>query len=345
MTTVYATDSRFADHEFTGYSHPEHPGRVQAVWELLEATKIVNDLHHLQPTPVATDILRLAHSDELIDQLAQISRQDRLVLIDHDTYALPESYEIARLAVGATVQATEAVLNQQAKNGLVVVRPPGHHATINRAMGFCLLNSIAVAARVAQRIHQVERILIVDFDVHHGNGTQDIFYNDPGVYFISTHQSPFYPGTGYIDQTGIGAGDGYTLNIPMPGGQGDENYAAVFDEIIYPAAKRYQPELILVSAGFDAHWVDPLANMKLSLTGFAQLTRKLVRMAEAFCGGKIIVVMEGGYDLQALSHGILNVSYALLGQDEVSDPYGPAKGQEPDISKLIEQIKGIHDLT
>jgi len=344
MAIAYSTDQTFAEHEYRGYSHPEHPGRIRAVWDTLQASELLGEFQHIQPVPAKREVLQLAHSEAHIDQLAWIAGQDRLVLIDHDTYALPQSYDIARRAAGAAVQVTEAVLSNQADNGLVVVRPPGHHATSDRAMGFCLLNNIAIAARAAQHLHQVERILIVDYDVHHGNGTQDIFYDDPGVTFISTHQSPFYPGTGHINQTGSGNGEGYTLNIPMPGGQGDQNYLRVFDEIIYPAAERYQPQLILVSAGFDAHWVDPLANMNLSLAGYAQLTQKLIQMAEELCEGKIVFVMEGGYDLQALAHGITNIGYALLGRDTVSDPYGPAKGPEPDISLLIEQIRQVHNL-
>lgn len=344
MVTVYSTDPTFAEHEYTGYSHPEHPGRIRAVWDTLQATDLVSEFQFLPPVAAKREALHMAHSATYIDQLAWVAGQDRLVLIDHDTYALPQSYDIARLAAGATVQVTEAVINGQADNGLAVVRPPGHHATIDRAMGFCLLNNVAVAARIAQHIHHVERILIVDYDVHHGNGTQDIFYDDAGVYFLSTHQSPFYPGTGHIKEIGKGAGEGYTLNIPMPGGQGDRNYLRVFDEIIMPAARRYQPQLILVSAGFDAHWVDPLANMRLSLTGYAQLDQRLIQLANELCNGKIVFVMEGGYDLQALAHGIANIGYALLGHDIVRDPYGLAKGAEPDISDLITHIKQVHKL-
>lgn len=345
MPTAYATHTSFAEHDIKTYQHPEHAGRIQAVWQTLDQLHLTNEMLSLSPAPLDRSVIELAHAPQLLDMLERIAHQEKTVLIDHDTYATPASYEIARWAAGAAVQVTEAVLKGEANNGLVAVRPPGHHATINKAMGFCLLNNIAIAARIAQTKYQLKRILIVDYDVHHGNGTQDIFYDDPGVLFISTHQSPFYPGSGHISQTGKAEGHGYTLNIPMPAGQGDINYAAVFEQIVIPAAQRYQPQLILVSAGFDAHWHDPLANMKLSLVGYNQLTRQLIELADGLCDGKIVFVMEGGYDLQALSHGIANIAYALLGRDDITDPYGPAiDSSEPDIAELISQIRRVHQL-
>jgi acetoin utilization deacetylase AcuC-like enzyme len=211
-------------------------------------------------------------------------------------------------------------------------------------MGFCLLNNIAIAARHAQRAHGIAQVLIVDFDVHHGNGTQDALYDDPSIMFISTHQSPLYPGTGMIGETGYGAGTGYTLNIPLPPGVGDSGYTTVFDHIVLPAARCFDPQLILVSAGFDAHWADPLANMRLSLAGFSALTRSLITLAQELCAGRIVFVLEGGYNLQVLSHGWANIARALLGQPDGDDPIGAASGHEPALTALLDRVRHVHKL-
>ena len=233
----------------------------------------------------------------------------------------------------------------RADNALAVVRPPGHHAIHDNAMGFCIFGNVALAARYACETHNLERIMIVDYDVHHGNGTQALLYDDPRTLFVSTHQYPFYPGTGGMRETGIQAGKGYTVNIPLSAGHGDENYAAIFRDIIWPLADRYQPQLLVVSAGFDAHWDDPLAHMNLSLMGYANLTRELIKMAAKHCDGKIVFVMEGGYNLQVLAHGVRNIAHALLSDDDISDPPGPSPHQrEPAIAKLISEIKRIHQL-
>jgi acetoin utilization deacetylase AcuC-like enzyme len=266
-------------------------------------------------------------------------------MFDSDTYALPESPEIARLAAGGMIDTINAVLSGEADNGLVAVRPPGHHATPDRAMGFCLLNNIAIGARHAQAEHDIKRVMIVDIDVHHGNGTQDIFYDDDSVFFLSTHQAPpFYPGTGAEADTGTGAGKGATLNIPLPTGVGDAGYQILYDELIRPAAERFKPELLLVSAGFDAHFVDPLAQMKLSLAGYAHICRELKSIADALCNGRVIFVMEGGYDLKAIGHGMQNIAHVLLDDDTISDPYGAHDTREPDLSDLIARLQERHNL-
>jgi len=267
-----------------------------------------------------------------------------MVMFDSDTYALPQSYEIAKLAAGGVLTAVDAVMTGEADNGLAAVRPPGHHATPERAMGFCLLSNIAIAARHAQDQYDIKRVMIVDFDVHHGNGTQDVFYEDGSVLFISTHQYPFYPGTGDLRETGIGAGKGTTINIPLGHGHGDTSYRQIYESILWPAARRFQPELILVSAGFDAHFIDPLAMMQLTHDGYAHLTRELIRMAEEVCDGKIVFVMEGGYDLPALAHGMRNVAHALLGEEEISDPYGNIAKKESDAQSIIEAVQELHGL-
>ena len=275
-----------------------------------------------------------------------VSHGERTVRLDPDTYALPVSLDVARLAAGAVIGAVDAVLSARADNALAIVRPPGHHATAERAMGFCLLNNIAIAARYAQTAQGIEKVLIFDYDVHHGNGTNDIFYADRSVYFISIHQSPFYPGTGASDEVGAGAGRGYTLNIPLAGGHGDASYRRLFGELVMPAVERFDPDLMLISAGFDAHWSDPLANMQLTLEGYDYLARECIGMAERMCDGQIVFVMEGGYDLPALANGWVNIARALLGQDEISDPYGEARSaaDASAIQQPIDDLRRIHGL-
>lgn len=346
MTTAYATHPHYLNHYHPAHNHPERPERLKAVWQTLDEAGLIERMKSIIPTPVNRELILTVHHETMLRMLDLISVQDKAVLIDADTYALPESYETARLSAGGVVQVVNAVLTGAANNGLAAVRPPGHHATAGRPMGFCLLNNIAIAARFAQQVHQLERVLIVDFDVHHGNGTQDIFYEDPSVLFISVHQygNRFYPGSGGFDEIGSKAGKGYNINIPLPGGHGDNSYLAIFDQIIRTAANRFQPQIILVSAGFDAHWIDPLAQMRLTLNGFARLTRELIRLANEVCGGKIVFVMEGGYDLAALGHGFCNIAHALLGDTTISDPLGADKSKSPDIQPIIEQVKTLHHL-
>lgn len=342
MTTVYVTHPRYVEHDLNG--HPEHAGRLRSVWQKLEAGRVLGHLTLLDPLPVGDDLLRTVHTEEYITLLNWIPEQEQQVQLDADTYALPVSPEIARLSAGGVVAAVDAVLSGKASNAFAAVRPPGHHALAHRGMGFCLLGNVPLAAKYAQLTYGIKKVLIVDYDVHHGNGTQDMFYEDDSVLFISTHQYPFYPGTGAVEETGKGKGKGYTINIPLPPGCGDRNYDKVYQEIIWRAARRFQPELIIVSAGFDAHWSDPLAMMRLSLTGYAHLTHELIRMAEELCGGKIVFAMEGGYDLNAIGYGMLNIAHALLDDGEITDPMGSRGGQEPDIQPLIERIRQLHQL-
>lgn len=344
MTTVYVTHKHYQDHQMPNYQHPEHAGRIQAVWEVFREAKLTEKLLCLTPQAATDEQLLRVHTAKHVQTLTWIGQQEKLVMYDSDTYALPASNEIARLSAGGVITAIETVLKGEARNGLAAVRPPGHHATPSRAMGFCLLSNVAIGARHAQALFDIQRVMIVDFDVHHGNGTQDVFYEDESVLFISTHQYPYYPMTGALQEIGKGAGRGTTLNVPLSAGHGDKNYLRIFKEIIWQAARRFQPQFILVSAGFDAHFVDPLASMTLSLTGYAAITRELKAMAEELCEGKIVFVMEGGYDLKALSHGMRNIAHVLLDEDTMSDPYGLYQGKEPDISPLMEQIRLLRAL-
>lgn len=343
MTTAYVTHPRFSEHHLP--EHPEHAGRIRAVWRRLGETGLAARMHALDVQPVTDEQILAVHSRGYLDVLQRIGSLGRTVRLDADTYANPTSYEVACLAAGAVCTAADAVLRGDAANSLAVVRPPGHHAMPDHGMGFCLLGNIAIAAADARRRHQVERILIVDFDVHHGNGTEAMFYDDPSVLFVSTHQYPLYPGTGALEDIGAGAGQGYTANIPIPGGHGDASYAAIFEQVVWPLADRFQPQLILASAGFDAHWADPLAGIRLSLNGYALLCSELLRMADQYCGGKIVFVMEGGYNLEALSGGVCNLARLLLG-DAPEDSLGPAASARPpsEIQPLIADLRRLHRL-
>ena len=343
MTTIYTTHPRYHDHDQPG--HPEHAGRIRAVWQRLDESGLKPRMQAIEAKPVSSELILTVHTPAYLDLLKRVSAQERMFRLDADTYAGFESLEIARLSAGGAVDAVDAVLGGSSQNGLAGIRPPGHHAMPDHGMGFCLLGNIAIAARFAQKQYGLERILIVDYDVHHGNGTEAMFYDDRSVLFISTHQYPLYPGTGAVTEIGKGKGEGFNLNIPLPPGCGDNNYARVFEEVIWKAAERFQPQLILVSAGFDAHWTDPLASMRLTLNGYAHLSSELVRMAERLCDGKIVFVMEGGYHLDALSYGVSNIARILLG-DAPSDPLGdvPNKRAEPDISTLIALLKRLHKL-
>lgn len=344
MTTVYVTHSRYPEHHLP--NHPEHAGRIRSVWQKIEQAGLHSRLRQVEAAPLDPALILSVHTPRYLDVLNWLTTQQTLVHIDADTYALPVSYEIARLSAGGVINALDEVLSGRAKNGLAAVRPPGHHALADRGMGFCILGNIAIAARYAQRAYGLERVMIVDYDVHHGNGTQDMFYDDDSVLFVSSHQfGNFYPGTGALHETGTGKGAGYTVNFPVPAGHGDPSYSALYESVLWPLAQRFQPQLILVSAGFDAHWSDPIAMMRLSLTGYDHLSRQLIAMAETLCDGKIVFVMEGGYDLEALGHGMRNIAHALLGDTEVSDPYGkPESAAQPDILPLIQKLKQVHKL-
>ena len=323
--------------------HPEHAGRVQAIMQHLEQCHILPDLQLMDPTRASPEQVRRVHTEELIGFIRYTSLQGGGRL-DADTYATMESYDLALDAVGSACKGVDEIICGRARNGMVLVRPPGHHAEQKMFCGFCLFNTAAAAARHAQLTHGLQRVLIVDFDVHHGNGTQDIFYDDPSVLFVSTHiyTGYFYPGTGSARELGIGLGRGTTLNVPLPPGVGDNGYRRVFDELIGPAAAAFKPQFIIVSAGYDAHWADPLASAGLSLTGYAHIARSLVQMAETLCQGRILFILEGGYFLEALSGGVLNSLYALRGRDQIIDPLGPLNKPETNVTDLLSALKQLH---
>lgn len=329
--------------EHVSRGHPESPERIDAISRLLDDEGVLPDLLQIEPQKANRERLLQVHSRNLIDTVRQAALSGRGRL-DADTYVTGASYEQACLAAGTVCAAAQYVVTGEAQNGLALVRPPGHHAETRRVGGFCLFNNVAVAARNVQADLGLERVLIIDFDVHHGNGTQEVFYGDPTVLFISLHlyHDFFYPGTGAAGETGSGDGAGTNINVPFKPLAGDTSYLGAIRNLVWPAARRFRPELILVSAGYDAHWVDPLASANLSLTGLARMSGEIVQMAEEMCDGKVVFVLEGGYHSVALSYGVLNTAYALIGREKITDPLGPSPHPEPDMTDLILQLKRLH---
>jgi len=313
-----ATRTGFVYHELflkhdTGPGHPEKPDRLLALIKHLKEKQLWQQLQHLIIDEAPEELLLQAHSLEQIRYVRQACRQGLQFLDQGDTRICTKSYEAAILAAGGAIAATEAVMNGLLQNAFCAVRPPGHHAERDKAMGFCLFNNAAVAARYAQKKFNAGRIAIIDWDVHHGNGTQQIFYDDKSVLYISTHQYPFYPGSGSRKEQGAGDGEGYTLNIPMIAGSGEEEFIDAFSREILPSLENYRPDLIIISAGFDAHRDDPLANLNLTDESFGKLTSMVVGTAENICNGRIVSILEGGYNLDALSRSVESHLRGLIG--------------------------------
>jgi acetoin utilization deacetylase AcuC-like enzyme len=333
---VIATHPGHTGHAQPG--HPESPERVVAVLSRLAG--FGPKLTHVEAVsgPAVDEAIRRIHSD------AHLARLDRAAAgsgtLDADTYTTRDSVLAARGATAAGLAALESVLDGRARSAMAVVRPPGHHAEPERTMGFCLINHVAVLARAAQ-VAGCERVAILDWDVHHGNGTQAAFLTDPTVFFASLHQWPLYPGTGWFTETGVGAGVGATLNVPLPAGTGDAGYAAAFERLVAPAVAQFGPDILLVSAGFDAHWRDPLASQLMTTDGFGSLAASVIEMAGALCGGRVVATLEGGYDLDALAEGTGATVGAFAG---VADP-GPRTTRAPpwdeDVDEALARIEAI----
>ena len=295
-----------------GRPHPECPERLDAVLRGLGEAGLLNRLARVDARAATQEELLLCHTREYLSTAKRDVESGRPYLSTGDTDITANSWEVAARAAGGVLNAVDAVVSGKARNAFCAVRPPGHHATPNRGMGFCLFNNVAIAARHAQRKHGLARVLIVDWDVHHGNGTQDIFYSDPSVFFFSTHQWPLYPGTGRADETGEGAGRGATMNRPFPAGSGRAEILGAVQGSLLPAAERFQPDLVLISAGFDSRAGDPLGRFTLTDRDFADLTRTAIEIADRYACGRVVSVLEGGYNPEGLARAAAAHVEALI---------------------------------
>ena len=286
-----------------GTGHPERPERLAAIMEHLKKQGVLDLVISIDPKPAEDRWLQQVHPEEYLKYLEESARKAPVAL-DPDTALSEQSYRVAKLAAGGALAAIDEVMAGTIDNAFVALRPPGHHALSNRAMGFCLINHVAVAARYVQKKYGLNRVLIVDWDVHHGNGTEEIFYNDPTVFYFSTHQWPYYPGTGASDDTGAGVGVGTTLNVPIAAGGGNAEVVHAFQHKLVPAAEAFKPEFVFISAGFDAHQDDPLAHLQLTESGYKELTQIVKNIAARFANGRLVSLLEGGYDLGALSRSV-----------------------------------------
>ena len=327
--------------------HYERPERIQSIHSLLKQDGILESLLYLETDLAREEDVLLVHPETYLEKLRTASEAG-IVWLDSDTYSTPGSLNVALAALGGLLRITHSVVKGSADNGFAVVRPPGHHARPSNAMGFCLFANIAIAARWLQKHTNHKRILIVDFDVHHGNGTQEIFYGDPDVMYISTHQYPLYPGTGALMETGTKDGERATINIPLPANTGDDTLVYVFKEILGPRVAQFSPEFILVSAGYDAHWLDPIGGMNISISGFSSVIKELLTWAQQHCSNKLVALLEGGYHVDALAHSVLTTLRLFENiKAPLSDPFGtnPAQGSIHDqLSSYLVEIASVHAL-
>ncbi|KAK2438822.1 histone deacetylase [Trifolium repens] len=345
-------------------AHPESHFRVPAIVDVLEEMKLTSkfrgseviELQHFEPA--STDDIASVHARSYVSGLEKVMDQaleKGLIVIDGSgpTYATSTTFQESIVAAGAGLALVDSVvaaskINKDSPTGFALIRPPGHHAIPQGPMGFCIFGNVAIAARHAQRVHGLKRVFIIDFDVHHGNGTNDAFYDDPDVFFLSFHQDGSYPGTGKFDEVGAGDGLGTTLNLPLPGGSGDITIRTVFDEVIVPCAQRFKPDIILVSAGYDGHVLDPLANLQLTTGTYYMLASSIKQLAKDLCGGRCVFFLEGGYNLKSLSYSVADTFRALLGDKSLASEFDNPNilYEEPTkrVKQAIQRIKCIHSL-
>ena len=335
--TTVVTDSRFGDHRGPA-RHPESPERLAPVHAAIDARS--DRVVLLEPRSAEPGEILRVHDRDHFEAVAEAARRAP-VQLDPDTYVSPESLTVALLAAGGTIDLVRQVARGQTPPGLAAVRPPGHHAEADHAMGFCLFNNVAIAARALQADEGVDRILILDWDVHHGNGTQHSFETDPSILFASIHQFPFYPGTGDFHEAGRGQGTGATLNIPMPAGCGDSEYLGALQRVIIPAAVAFRPEMILVSCGFDAHRDDPIGAMEVSGEGFRAMTALVRALAEDVCQGRLAFVLEGGYVDSGLREGTGSVLDALVDPEPHLPPLESLTAGSP-LERVVRSVVDIH---
>jgi len=336
--TAVVEDERFLGHRGPA-GHPERPERISALGGAIDARGEV--LTRFAPRAATPDEILRVHSREHFDRIAEASGRAPTQL-DPDTYIAAESLEVALLAAGGSTELALRVARAELDSGFAAVRPPGHHAESDRAMGFCLFNNVAIAARALQKEESVDRIMILDWDVHHGNGTQHCFESDPSVLYASIHQFPFYPGTGAIGETGVGRGEGFTFNVPLPAGCGDREYVGVMEHLIAPAARSFRPEMILISCGFDAHRDDPLAAMNVTREGYRDMAAIARALADDLCEGRILFVLEGGYAASGLEDGVNAVLDVIQAEDSPELPKSAPLSTGSVLDRVVEQVSRAH---
>ena len=332
--TGFVLDDRYILHD-TGDGHPERARRIEV---LLGAIEERPGLRRVAPRPATGEEIVLVHDERHFEAIGRTRGVSRAAF-DADTPVSADSFETACLAAGGVLALIDEIMATRLDNGFAMVRPPGHHAERSQAMGFCLFNNIAIGAAYLQRRYKLDRILVVDWDVHHGNGTQHSFYRDPGVLFISTHRYPFYPGTGGIDEVGSGDGTGFTVNVPLLPGFGDAEFADVFDSVVVPVAERYEPQFVLISAGFDAHARDPLGGLAATEAGFARMARSLLSVAKNYSENRCAAVLEGGYDLRAIRDSSVAVLDELTGSSAELPPISAGASRA---APIVEAVRKRH---
>jgi len=338
--TAIVIDPRYTEHD-TGPGHPERPARLTALLELTE--HLDRGFTTIAARPASGDELSLVHDPAYVEDVARTQHRDWYAF-DADTPTCSRSYDTARLAAGGLLALIDAIMSGETANGFAFVRPPGHHAERQRAMGFCLFNNVAVGAAYLRARYGLERVLVVDWDLHHGNGTQHMFEREPGVLYVSTHQYPYYPGTGAADEVGRGDGTGFTLNVPLPAGCGDPEYIDAFERLVVPVAEHYQPQFILLSAGFDAHARDPLGGMQVTEHGFRVMSRMMLDVARGCSEGRCAAILEGGYDLQAIRVSAAAVLDELRGNEVPLTRHLEPSRATPLVDQLIELQKSYWSL-
>ncbi|MFH1134955.1 MAG: histone deacetylase [Pseudomonadota bacterium] len=339
--TGITRDPVFLEH-LTDAGHPERPGRLAAIYRLLDQPEMKDRFHLIPPREADRDDILLVHAPEHYDRLAATAQRDFTALTP-DTFASRGSFRAALSAAGSVCRAASLVVDGTLANAFALVRPPGHHAEKSRAMGYCLFNNVAVGARFARERLRLDRVLIVDWDLHHGNGSQHLFEQDPSVLFFSVHQNRLFPQTGDFREIGRGRGEGFTINIPLPKGCGDGEYITLFETILRPAALKFQPDLILVSAGFDAHRDDSMGGMRLTEAGYAGLTRSLLEIAAAVCRGRLVLVLEGGYHDASLAGSVKAVLDELSGQTRADIEALGRQGDPGKLQPLHKKVREVHN--
>jgi acetoin utilization deacetylase AcuC-like enzyme len=340
MSTGVIWDPVYLEHE-TDAGHPDHPRRLRRLYDRLQASPGDRRFKTVAPEPASDQEILLVHSPAYLQQVKATAGKGAAAL-SADTLTCDRSYHVAAMAAGGTIKAIRQVLDGSLANALVLARPPGHHAERTRAMGYCIFNNVAIGAMAARSIMGLSRVLVVDWDLHHGNGTQHVFERDPTVFFFSSHQFPFYPGTGHATETGMGPGEGTTMNVPLSRGCGDGEFAAIYQRLLLPTGRAFQPDLILVSAGFDIHTADPLGAMKVSPMGFAGLTRLLLDLAQEVCSGRVVFCLEGGYDADAVADGALAMIDELTGLTH-TDANALASGADANrLKTIIHRCTHVH---